>query len=491
MAEAASSVPYPYESLDEHQFRVLELQPGEYSEEICCSLKISSWSDADTVPYEALSYTWGVVSEGHSISLDKSSVIVTDNLWYGLRRLRRRNHARSLWVDALCINQADFDERGRQVRMMYELYSNATSGIVWLGESQRARDSSGAAFHSVNSQDFDAVDDLTYMQQCQELDRALALTQPLWSDRVWTIQEAAASKDLAIVFGRCEMPWQRFSDDFITNTAGYFQLDQSKLIEQSGVNEWIPHERRTAISLKFMEHMLIREQRATGTISLSNLASLTMTFHATDPRDKVNGLLGLMHTESANLIPVDYHKTNGDVFATATYSAITNERSLSIWQSVLPTEANDLPSWAVDFTTAQTHQNYMMATIRQQELFHKTGSLFFPDAVGPFMSDDLKRLKMRGLMLDRIDSHWSFPQEDLYRNVLHLPRPIVQAIWNATRSIPSKALRESRFNVLQDTLPPQHLAAQVTVLPEPVSVDTCLKRGCQLWAECAKLQQAL
>ena len=85
--------------------------------------------------YEALSYTWGVSKKGRTIRVNaEHRVAVTDNLFLALQRLRRRYFKRAHWVDAICINQSNNEERSQQVAMMARIYRQATCINVWLGE---------------------------------------------------------------------------------------------------------------------------------------------------------------------------------------------------------------------------------------------------------------------------------------------------------------------------------------------------------------------
>jgi len=59
---------------------------------------------------------------------------VTRNLHAALNRLRLPDKPRTLWVDAICIDQADVVEKGHQVALMGEIYSKTTRGIIFLGE---------------------------------------------------------------------------------------------------------------------------------------------------------------------------------------------------------------------------------------------------------------------------------------------------------------------------------------------------------------------
>lgn len=47
--------------------------------------------------------------------------------------VRRKEKAILVWIDALCINQQDKDERATQVRLMGQIYSGATSIAIWIG----------------------------------------------------------------------------------------------------------------------------------------------------------------------------------------------------------------------------------------------------------------------------------------------------------------------------------------------------------------------
>lgn len=59
---------------------------------------------------------------------------VTRNLEGALRRLRSCSLDRILWIDALCINQKDVQERGQQVQLMARIYASARQVLVWLEE---------------------------------------------------------------------------------------------------------------------------------------------------------------------------------------------------------------------------------------------------------------------------------------------------------------------------------------------------------------------
>lgn len=85
--------------------------------------------------YEALSYVWGNVLKSQSITLNGCAFSVTENLNAALWNLRDRQPEQVLWVDAICINQEDKNEKEKQIPLMRTIYAQAGRVIVWLGPS--------------------------------------------------------------------------------------------------------------------------------------------------------------------------------------------------------------------------------------------------------------------------------------------------------------------------------------------------------------------
>ncbi|KAI0456681.1 heterokaryon incompatibility protein-domain-containing protein [Xylaria acuta] len=114
--------------------RLLILLKGSHRDPVRCRLEHVSLTDEPE--YEALSYTWGDSSATQPIQVNDDPRPVTRNLVSALQHLRHEDHDRYLWVDAVCINQADTAERGQQVSIMGQIYSKAKSVVVWLGPEE-------------------------------------------------------------------------------------------------------------------------------------------------------------------------------------------------------------------------------------------------------------------------------------------------------------------------------------------------------------------
>jgi hypothetical protein len=135
--------------------RLLILLPGKFGDTIQCCLFPFELSKA--IPYEALSYCWGVSEPSVSIVCNGQPFEVRPNLGAALQRLRRSNVgvspmiwlARALWIDAVCINQVDLGERTEQVSFMADIYTQARKTLIWLGEDDGCAASAFSIIHKV------------------------------------------------------------------------------------------------------------------------------------------------------------------------------------------------------------------------------------------------------------------------------------------------------------------------------------------------------
>ena len=109
----------------------MTLAPGVITDPLHCS--VTTINLEDTPPFEALSYVWGERTALSPILCDGRPLSITLNLELALRQLRYPTRPRILWVDAICIDQDNIEERSRQVQYMRLVYKHATRVVVWLG----------------------------------------------------------------------------------------------------------------------------------------------------------------------------------------------------------------------------------------------------------------------------------------------------------------------------------------------------------------------
>lgn len=116
-----------YRPLNSQEVRLVILHPGT---EVKCDL---IHVHLESLPfYETISYVWGNRKIRETILLNGQEKDVPASTKSALRRMQQ-DRERYLWIDAVCINQDDVDERSQQVALMASIYSQADN-IVWLGE---------------------------------------------------------------------------------------------------------------------------------------------------------------------------------------------------------------------------------------------------------------------------------------------------------------------------------------------------------------------
>ncbi|KAH9208645.1 heterokaryon incompatibility protein-domain-containing protein, partial [Leptodontidium sp. 2 PMI_412] len=118
-----------------YELRMLELLPGYGDEPV--QIRLLHHPLSSLPECEALSYEWGSPERDHEIFCEGKVLKVTSNLLAALKRSRPSGQPvqkpRLLWIDALCINQEDIDERSEQVKLMTEIYRNVGRTLVWIG----------------------------------------------------------------------------------------------------------------------------------------------------------------------------------------------------------------------------------------------------------------------------------------------------------------------------------------------------------------------
>jgi hypothetical protein len=166
--------------------------------------------------YEALSYVWGTRPVSISIEVkgakdsDPKYLEIGENLYGALLRLRGTEGRRTLWIDALCIDQRNLSERSLQVRRMGDVFGEARSVIIWLGE---AADDSGLAIRFIQNLKVGEFDRLSADgKSVKELRAVAMLMRRPWFTRRWIVQEVAFAKEARVICGPDWIYWDTFSE---------------------------------------------------------------------------------------------------------------------------------------------------------------------------------------------------------------------------------------------------------------------------------------
>ena len=131
---------YTYAPLtDADSVRLLRLK-GSSDVDSPIELDVFQVSLRGSLEYEAVSYAWEGQVPTCVIRCSTEDLLVTENCEAILRQFRPDDgEERTLWIDAICINQAEdaSEERNRQVSLMRAIYSGATRTLIWLGSEKR------------------------------------------------------------------------------------------------------------------------------------------------------------------------------------------------------------------------------------------------------------------------------------------------------------------------------------------------------------------
>ncbi|KAM0429632.1 hypothetical protein ACHAPT_006237 [Fusarium lateritium] len=287
-------------------------------------------------PYEAVSYTWG--GEDGDYSKPKFIIIggklfpITKNCDAALRKIRKQDEAKVIWIDALCINQNDVKERSAQVSQMNKIFSGAQKVHIYLGNN--IDDTTASKALDVlrpmgNLDDFSAA--------LADVDTAVAVkrlfTQAYFS-RMWIIQEVLLAKAAELHWGNGSAPWQALSDKHLDLIEGRYG---------SCFPDWM---RIRAGTKNF------RNPEALGELLFSAMAS-----SAKNDRDKVYGIYGLLFDPEEEGLTVDYSLSVREVFTNMAAHLVTKNNALeAVLQHVNceapPVDGERLPSWVPDFRSA-------------------------------------------------------------------------------------------------------------------------------------------
>ena|ERR1700712_3353593 len=120
---------YVYTALPPRHIRVLRpLVISTPGIQIAWSLELLSLADNNRLTwasFEALSYAWGDQTGTYPVICDGKKLHVHRNLHTALPYLARRPSALPIWIDAICINQANEMEKMEQIRLMSQIYTRA------------------------------------------------------------------------------------------------------------------------------------------------------------------------------------------------------------------------------------------------------------------------------------------------------------------------------------------------------------------------------
>ncbi|RYP09140.1 hypothetical protein DL764_001467 [Monosporascus ibericus] len=303
---------------------------------------VSLSADGETVAYEALSYTWGDATSLLSIRLDKQNFNVTPNLHAALTALRHPSEPRTLWIDAICINQDDNDDKNYQVPLMGTIYMRATVVDIWLGPEESPTPSTNSVFDvldksslsgndeqpELKTTDGESVGIYTWKPRLAEL-KAFS-ERPYWT-RIWVIQEVTLARRICVYCGSRQVQWDLLREHLRALEEDH--NDQfSQIPEENGSSD--PEREKLAVGFSDIFRgqcaTLLKNGMSRGVEKNRRpLADLLHDYWRNacgDPRDKVYGLLSLASDVSGGVggMPLRYGQPLAFVYLDVLHFALIN-----------------------------------------------------------------------------------------------------------------------------------------------------------------------
>ena len=402
--------------------------------------------------YTALSYVWGDPSHTDEIIIDNHKVPITHSLYTALRQLQSDAlyGEEVIWVDALCINQADDIEKSAQIRIMREVYHNAGNVRVWLGPGLKEDadkiyevmqwiitltdgflpekyEEGGDAWYEENSTEvtvlpfllkpvglmahtalggrhkismfketFKTSDNerigktqllkqtdgeqlneeyLQWRPRQKDLEKFMKLVpegdlsmvvagieryiiaEPEWFSRIWVVQEVGVAwDDIDVCRGPYNVEWRNMLQTIFylhyTCNVPFPSIDKITKLE--------------VIRLGFSDGRRSR---------LCDLMYECRYRQASNPRDKIYGLYGLMGDQENEFTKPDYSKSIEEIYAHITFHFITQAKSLNpICGQQRFGKRKELPSWVPDYELdLQKAPAYLLPKDDGEALFHASG----------------------------------------------------------------------------------------------------------------------
>ena len=395
---ALTQSPFKYVSLAQGELRLFILFPGKRSDPICGTLSTAS-SVKEAGNFRTLSYEWGNKKSTRLIFTGSGVLRVWEALYNTIIALRDEENATVFWIDALCINQEDDQEKIHQIQMLPQIFQQASRTVAFIASDGQSDDAIETLLQirakldgsenwpqklkripeSWSGESKPRPDDPIWQSIKQFFDRT-------WFRRAWIVQEAVAAPTVTVVCGKWIVDWEDLHSAMEV-------VRQEPHLPKDIAASWMP----------FSVLTRLREWEARN--CRSNLLMLLDTFHYLDStlkRDHLFALLGLAHDGNEKEFTPQYGSTDfstiacryGQVFVRQGYGIHLLRQAGTAGRS--EPEQRRFPSWLPDFTKKPKNRlldlhdrglNYNASKGVKEEISYQPGNI----------------LEVNGYLVDEID----------------------------------------------------------------------------------------
>lgn len=362
----SSSYQYQPLSSPSTQIRLLELLPGRGI--IQCRLKVTELEEAQDT-YEPISYCWKAYNreswfgstykekkkqKTFRVRVDGANFSITESLHGALRQMRFESRARLLWADAICINQDDDKEKSAQVAMMAQIYKGGFRTLAWLGEADHRTRKALKFLKDRADRAWQPRDPSPGTEQSEQEMNSSAPQKPnftviyawlpaLWNNFCYRRSEVAVESTIGRpYFTRAWVVQEIANSDRVLFMCGKYIISWEDLVHGFSATNYSLTGYTSFNALKFI-------RRSLQDCDLMDVAKMASPTQASDPRDKLYCLLGLVPDEAMTVdITVDYDKDPGEVFYDFTKGLLLSDTKLTVLSmsyGCSPAKPRHMPSW--------------------------------------------------------------------------------------------------------------------------------------------------
>jgi Heterokaryon incompatibility protein (HET) len=374
---------YVYDNLNSSnkEIRLLLLKPSKSSKaQIECSLVNVSLNDNPT--FEALSYAWGNPTIVESILLDGQIFHVTSNALSALKGLRYKKQSRTLWIDAISINQDSLEEREAQLQLMGTIYRKSSSVRVWLGpDGEGDKDAIAILKEMTSTKGVKAT--LKYGKSQKREGRVRQFFARAWWERLWVVQEVALGQHVVFQQGSKELEYKEllaaykttnnyFSEHLKGFSNGVYHHSRDDFMEIfESVNVLNQIRELCGADFPADNHTRVREATMTWTVA----ANLLRNKKASVDKDRLYALYGLLPpgvAQNSGMEP-SYSISTEKVFTDLAYSIMESSQSFMMFSFLNQrpfVDLTGLPSWAPDWRLAPVSKYEANLRVVREQLFN-------------------------------------------------------------------------------------------------------------------------
>jgi hypothetical protein len=350
---------YTYQPLSPQCIRILELHPGATDAPLSCTIVNQH---IGRKPYDALSYVWGDPAPAAQIKcVDDTKNEGELALAKALVAFRLPDKKRSIWIDALCINQKDVAERHSQVRLMGAIYAKAKHVLCWLGPfDDRDENAETRAHLAIEFLKRFNDDQQGHLREARELFHSeedvvdpdnpllkswLAIKELFdleYFHRAWIIQEVGLAQNARFYWGSQDL-WLEWTE--VSTFCKFLDFNGASVINHLQLKSWVANH---------INMVWTTDSSGKPKHTFVEVLHWARVHRSTDPRDYIYALLShpSAKVDGVLLVQPNYTITPAQAYIELAVNVIQRMKSLEILAFVDHHEEPGvlvLPTWVPDW----------------------------------------------------------------------------------------------------------------------------------------------